>query len=153
MSEVSSNLKGSHRYRPFQICPTVWWLKELVREAPHRMPNSASFANNLVSFPGALGLRLTVRFFFEQFQVTAPFVLGALSICNRCSSGFHVSCHNRPFSKMPRECPKCLKTDGRRSASASSSNSASSSCSLSAYSSPTDITGKQLLLNVFLSRI
>ncbi|XP_030767786.1 PHD finger protein 21A [Sitophilus oryzae] len=43
---------------------------------------------------------------------------GALSICEQCTNGFHISCHNRPFAKTPRECPKCLSKETRRSGSA-----------------------------------
>ncbi|VEN34912.1 unnamed protein product [Callosobruchus maculatus] len=33
---------------------------------------------------------------------------GAITICETCSNGFHISCHNRPLSQTPRQCPKCM---------------------------------------------
>ncbi|XP_060530134.1 PHD finger protein 21A-like isoform X2 [Cylas formicarius] len=38
---------------------------------------------------------------------------GALTICERCSNGFHVSCHNRPLTQTPRQCPKCILKEKR----------------------------------------
>ncbi|KAJ8919286.1 hypothetical protein NQ315_003870 [Exocentrus adspersus] len=36
---------------------------------------------------------------------------GALSICEVCSNGFHISCHNRPLAQMPRQCPRCISKE------------------------------------------
>ncbi|CAH0561292.1 unnamed protein product [Brassicogethes aeneus] len=33
---------------------------------------------------------------------------GALKVCEVCSCSFHVSCHNRPLTQAPRQCPKCI---------------------------------------------
>ncbi|XP_066147039.1 PHD finger protein 21A-like [Euwallacea fornicatus] len=65
---------------------------------------------------------------------------GVLSICSQCSNGFHMSCHNRPFSRIPTECPKCLGKayTGRNSASSSSNNSSSRM----SYVSPTELAEK-----------
>ncbi|XP_018565176.1 PHD finger protein 21A-like isoform X2 [Anoplophora glabripennis] len=36
---------------------------------------------------------------------------GALSICEVCSNGFHISCHNRPLAQTPRQCPRCISKE------------------------------------------
>ncbi|KAF7267329.1 uncharacterized protein LOC143204862 [Rhynchophorus ferrugineus] len=51
---------------------------------------------------------------------------GALSICEQCTNGFHISCHNKPFARTPKECPKCLLKESRRSGSASHNNTSGS---------------------------
>lgn len=37
---------------------------------------------------------------------------GNLSICEECSHGFHIACHNRPLVSTPRHCPVCY-TDAK----------------------------------------
>ncbi|XP_017769612.1 PREDICTED: PHD finger protein 21A isoform X2 [Nicrophorus vespilloides] len=34
---------------------------------------------------------------------------GYLVICEFCTNGFHISCHNRPLVQQPKHCPKCYK--------------------------------------------
>ncbi|XP_048526594.1 PHD finger protein 21A-like [Dendroctonus ponderosae] len=65
---------------------------------------------------------------------------GALSICEQCSNAFHMGCHNRPFPKPPRNCPKCLAKKARRSASSSSSSATSGMTII--LVSPTDLADK-----------
>lgn len=65
---------------------------------------------------------------------------GALSICDQCANGFHMSCHNRPFSRTPRECPKCLSKESRR-LTHSGSHSGASGMTIS-YTSPSEISEK-----------
>nr|CAI5862310.1 unnamed protein product [Callosobruchus analis] len=38
---------------------------------------------------------------------------GAITICETCSNGFHISCHNRPLSQTPKQCPKCMVKEVR----------------------------------------
>ncbi|XP_063908138.1 PHD finger protein 21A-like isoform X2 [Zophobas morio] len=38
---------------------------------------------------------------------------GLLSICESCANGFHVSCHNRPLTQSPRQCPRCINKEVR----------------------------------------
>lgn len=33
---------------------------------------------------------------------------GTLLICELCTNGFHLSCHNRPLAQTPRQCPRCM---------------------------------------------
>jgi hypothetical protein len=38
---------------------------------------------------------------------------GLLAICESCANGFHVSCHNRPLTQSPRQCPRCINKEVR----------------------------------------
>ncbi|KAJ8927110.1 hypothetical protein NQ314_020383 [Rhamnusium bicolor] len=38
---------------------------------------------------------------------------GVFSICEVCSNGFHISCHNRPLAQTPRQCPQCISKEIR----------------------------------------
>lgn len=38
---------------------------------------------------------------------------GALTLCEVCSNVFHISCHNRPLTHTPRQCPKCISKETR----------------------------------------
>ncbi|CAG9762077.1 unnamed protein product [Ceutorhynchus assimilis] len=67
---------------------------------------------------------------------------GALSLCEHCTNGFHMSCHNRPFARTPKQCPKCLRAKIKEDqllacSSSSSSTSCSSPMSVDSNRSPT----------------
>ncbi|CAG9826206.1 unnamed protein product [Diabrotica balteata] len=38
---------------------------------------------------------------------------GALTLCEVCGNSFHISCHNRPLTHTPRQCPKCIVKETR----------------------------------------
>ncbi|KAG5886977.1 hypothetical protein JTB14_006619 [Gonioctena quinquepunctata] len=62
---------------------------------------------------------------------------GVLSICEVCSNGFHISCHNRPLTHTPRQCPKCLTKETRTVGSLNVPSGMSVS-----YITPSEVTEK-----------
>jgi len=47
---------------------------------------------------------------------------GNLNVCEVCTNGFHISCHNRPLVQQPKHCPRCYKELRIGSPSSTASN-------------------------------
>nr|XP_023022333.1 PHD finger protein 21A-like isoform X1 [Leptinotarsa decemlineata] len=62
---------------------------------------------------------------------------GNLSTCEVCTNGFHISCHNRPLTHTPRQCPKCLTKETRTIGSLNVPSGMSVS-----YVTPTEVSEK-----------
>ncbi|XP_049825967.1 PHD finger protein 21A isoform X2 [Aethina tumida] len=72
---------------------------------------------------------------------------GALTVCEVCANGFHVSCHNRPLTQTPRQCPRCITREVRTVGSLTVPSGMTVSCI-----HPSDVTEKVRDRDALLSK-